>query len=107
EFDLAANGLEKAQKALRIVEDQLSKTRIAAPFDCTVLTRPVSIGQAVSGSGGFNSGTEVMTIANLKDMIVAAHVNQADVTRLKQGQSVEVQIESVPGLHMEGVVDRI
>ncbi|PYJ02271.1 MAG: hypothetical protein DME25_16375, partial [Verrucomicrobia bacterium] len=27
-----------------------------------------------------------MTIANLSDMVVNAHVNQADVTRLNQGQ---------------------
>lgn len=107
DYDLAQNALDKAQKALRQVEDQLSKTRIVAPFDCTVLTRPVSIGQAVSGSGGFNSGTEVMTIANLKDMIVNAHVNQADVTRMKIGQTVDIEIEAVPGLKFAGTVQRI
>jgi RND family efflux transporter MFP subunit len=107
DYDLAQNALERAQKALRQVEDQLSKTRIVAPFDCTVLTRPVSIGQAVSGSGGFNSGTEVMTIANLKDMIVNAHVNQADVTRMKIGQLVDIEIEAVPGLKFTGTVQRI
>jgi len=107
EFDLASNSLQKAESSLHLLEENISKTKILAPFDCTVLTRPVSIGQAVSGSAGFNSGTEVMTIANLNDMIVTAHINQADVTRLKQGQNVEVQIESVPGLRMEAVLDRI
>jgi RND family efflux transporter MFP subunit len=107
EFDLASNSLQRTESALHLLEESISKTKIMAPFDCTVLTRPVSVGQAVSGSAGFNSGTEVMTIANLNDMIVTAHINQADVTRLKQGQNVEVQIESVPGLRMEGVVDRI
>ncbi|HEY0550358.1 MAG TPA: HlyD family efflux transporter periplasmic adaptor subunit, partial [Verrucomicrobiae bacterium] len=75
--------------------------------DCTVLTRPVSLGQTVSGSAGFNSGTEILSIANLNDMIITAHINQADVTRMKNGQSVEVQVESVPGLRMKGVVQRI
>ena len=65
EFELAKNSLERAGKELHLLEDRLTKTKILAPFDCTVLTRPVSIGQAVSGSGGFNSGTEVLTIANL------------------------------------------
>ena len=54
DFELAQNSLEKSQKALDLVEDRLRKTKIMAPFDCTVLTRPVSIGQAVSGSGGFS-----------------------------------------------------
>ena len=104
---LAKNALERAEKALKQVEDKLAKTRIEAPFDCTVLTRPVSLGQTVSGSAGFNSGTEILSIANLNDMIITAHINQADVTRMKNGQSVEVQVESVPGLRMKGVVERI
>jgi HlyD family secretion protein len=104
---LAKNSLERAQKALKQVDDKLAKTRIEAPFDCTVLTRPVSLGQTVSGSGGFNSGTEILSIANLNDMIITAHINQADVTRMKNGQSVEVQVESVPGLKMKALVERI
>lgn len=107
EFELASNTLARANASLELLEDRLSKTRILAPFDCTVLTRPVSIGQAVSGSAGFNSGTEIMTIANLNDMIISAHVNQADVIRLSAEQEVEVQVESVPGLKLRGKVERI
>lgn len=107
EFDLATNALDRAEQSLRLVEDKLSKTRMQAPFDCTVLTRPVSLGQTVSGAAGFNSGTEIMTIANLNDMIVNAHVNQADVIRLSPGREVEIQAESVPGVKMKGLVERI
>jgi RND family efflux transporter MFP subunit len=107
EFDLAKNTLERSDKDLRLVEDRISKTKIVAPFDCTVLTRPVSVGQAVSGSGGFNSGTEVMTIANLQDMIIMAHINQADVAHLTNGQHVDINVESVNGLKMTGEVERI
>jgi HlyD family secretion protein len=107
QHDLARNTLERSQNTLELVRDRLSKTRIVAPFDCTVLTRPVSVGQAVSGSGGFNAGTEVLTIADLNDMVINAHVNQADVTRLQTGQEVEVQVEAVPGLKVVGVVERI
>ncbi len=90
DFDLAKNNLERSDKALKLIEDRLSKTKIMAPFDCTVLTRPVSVGQALSGSGGFNSGTEVMTIANLNEMIILAHISQADVTHLAANQPVDV-----------------
>ncbi|MFO1513840.1 MAG: efflux RND transporter periplasmic adaptor subunit [Verrucomicrobiota bacterium] len=107
EYDLAKNTLGRAEKAMELVQDRLRKTRIEAPFDCTVLTRPVSVGQAVSGSGGFNSGTEVLTIANLTDMIINAHINQADVARLSPKQEVDVQVEAVAGLKMVGKVERI
>lgn len=107
EFDLATNAIDRAEQSLMLVEDKLRKTRMDAPFDCTVLTRPVSLGQTVSGAAGFNSGTEIMTIANLNDMIVNAHVNQADVIRLSPGRELEIQAESVPGVRMKGIVERI
>jgi RND family efflux transporter MFP subunit len=106
-FDLARNALERAQRDLAIIEERLTYTEVRAPFDCTVLTRPVSVGQAVSGSGGFNSGTEVLTIADLNSMIINAQVNQADVPRLKPGEPVEISIEAVAGLKVTGQVERI
>jgi HlyD family secretion protein len=107
ELDLATNSVDRSEQSLRLVEDHISKTKIMAPFDCTVLTRPVSLGQTVSGAAGFNAGTEVMSIANLSEMVVNAHINQADVARLQSGQKVDIQVEAVPGLTMSGVIDRI
>lgn len=108
DYELAANSVERARTSLALTEEKLTKTRVKAPFDCTVLTRPISaVGQAVSGSGGFNSGTEVMTIANLADLVILAHVNQADVTRLRSGMEVRVAVEAVAGLIVTGLVERI
>ncbi len=106
-YELAKNSLERAEKALSIVEDRIAKTRIVAPFDCTVLTRPVAIGQAVSGSGGVGGGTEIMSIADLREMIITAHLNQADVISIKPGQEVSVSVEAVSGLKLKGHVERI
>ena len=106
-FDLSKNALERTEKDLATTDEQLTKTVVRAPFNCTVLTRPVSAGQAVSGSGGFNSGSEVLTIADLNNMIINAQVNQADVPRLKVGETVEVTVEAVPGLRVNGEVERI
>ncbi|MBI1840374.1 MAG: efflux RND transporter periplasmic adaptor subunit [Verrucomicrobia bacterium] len=107
DYDLAKNSLSKAEKALELMQDKMRKTRILAPFDCTVLTRPVSVGQSVSGSAGFNSGTEVITIADLNQLIINAHINQADITRLRVNQEVEVTVEAISGLKVMGTVERI
>lgn len=107
EYDLAKNSVERSNRELAILEERLTKTKIVAPFDCTVLTRPVSVGQAVSGSGGFNSGTEVLTIADLNQMVINAHINQADITHLVPNSEVGVSIEAVTGLTVTGVVERI
>ncbi len=106
-LEIAGNNLERTRKALQLVEDKLAKTKITAPFDCTILTRPVSVGQAVSGASGVNSGTEVLTIADLGELIINAHINQADVTRMSVDQKVQIEVEAVPGLKLVGRLDRI
>ena len=106
-LQIAQNNLERSRKALQLVEDKLSKTKILAPFDCTVLDRLVSRGQAVSGASGVNSGTLVLLIADLSQLMIYAHINQADVTRMKVEQEVQIEVEAVPGLKLKGRVDRI
>jgi len=49
----------------------------------------------------------VLTIADLNNMIINAQVNQADVPRLKVGETVEVTVEAVTGLRVTGEVERI
>ncbi|HEX7862067.1 MAG TPA: efflux RND transporter periplasmic adaptor subunit [Verrucomicrobiae bacterium] len=107
EYELAKNAVERSQREIAIIDERLTKTKILAPFNCTILTRPVSMGQAVSGSGGFNSGTEVLTIADLNNLVINAHINQADITRLRQDQQVDVAVEAVSGLNVVGTVERI
>jgi Barrel-sandwich domain of CusB or HlyD membrane-fusion len=49
----------------------------------------------------------VLTIANLADLVILAHVNQADVTRLRVGMEVRVAVEAVTGLMVTGRVERV
>lgn len=106
-LDIAGNNLERSRKALQLVEDKLSKTKITAPFDCTILDRKVSVGQAVSGASGVNNGTDVFIVADLSELIIYAHINQADVTRMTVDQKVQIEVEAVPGLKLWGRVARI
>jgi RND family efflux transporter MFP subunit len=102
EYDLAQNSLVRADRKLAILEDKLNKTKITSPMDGTVLTRPVVQGQVVIAAASVNSGTTLMTIANLSELIVETHVNQIDVARLKQDQQVKLRAESLKDSAMTG-----
>ena len=106
-YELSVISKDRAQNDYDLTAEKLSKTSVVAPFDCTVLSRPVSIGQAVSGSGGQSGGTEVMEVADLKNLIILSHVNQADVSRMKKNQNVSIEIEAVADLVVQGAVERI
>ena len=106
-YEQALISRDRSQNDYQLSLEKLSKTSVLAPFDCTVLSRPVSIGQAVSGTGGQSSGTEVMEIADLSNLIIQAHVNQADVARMNKEQPVKIEIEAITDLIIDGIVERI
>jgi len=99
EADLAIseNTLAKSRSRLQTVEDKLSKTKIVAPADGTVLDTLVIEGQVVVAAASVNSGTEIMTFADLSQLLINSHVNQVDAPRLIPGQEVEVNMSDSSG----------
>ena len=107
ELALAENSLVKSQRRLQLVEDRLRKTRVLAPTDGTVLTVPVIEGQVVIAAASVNSGTTLMTIANLTKLLVDTHINQVDVAKLELNQRVKLRAESFKEMEMEATISRI
>jgi RND family efflux transporter MFP subunit len=107
EFALAENALVKSERRLQLVEDKLRKTKVLAPTDGTVLTVPVVEGQVVIAAASVNSGTTLMTIANLSELKVETHVNQIDVTKLELGQVVQLRAESFKEIELAATISFI
>lgn len=91
---IAENTLEKARARLRTVEDRLSKTRIQAPADGTILDILVNEGQVVVAAASINAGTVLMSFADLSRLLIHSHVNQVDAPSLHVGQKLSV---AMPG----------
>lgn len=104
---IAENSWDKAKSRLQIVEDKLSKTRILAPSDGTVLDIPVNEGQVVVAAASVNSGTVLMTFADLSRLLIDSHVNQADAPRLVKDLPVEVNMPMTPESPVRAKIDTI
>jgi RND family efflux transporter MFP subunit len=107
EFDLARNAQRSAQSRLDTVLERITKTVIRAPLTGTVLTVPVAEGQIVVGAASVNSGTTLMTLADLSQMMIVANINQVDVARLSAGKKVVFSADPLPGVMMSGVIERV
>lgn len=109
EADLAIseNTLQKAKSRLQIVEDKLSKTRIVAPADGIPLNIPVKEEQVVVAAASVNSGTVLMTFADLSRLLIYSHVNQVDAPRLKEGLEVDVNVADTPEQPITARIDFI
>lgn len=91
DFRISENSLEKAERKLQTVNDRLSKTRVLAPGDGTILDVNVNEGQVVVGAASVNSGTMLLLFADLTRLLINAHVNQLDAGRLSVGQDMVIR----------------
>ena len=89
----------------RAVEQQaalnLSYTRITAPVDGTVGARTLRVGQFVQ------AGTQLMAVVPLDAVYVVANFKETQLTYVRNGQPVEVRIDSFHGTKLKGHVDSL
>jgi membrane fusion protein (multidrug efflux system) len=86
----------EAQAALN-----LSYTKIIAPVDGTVGARTLRIGQFVQ------AGTQLMAVVPLDAVYVVANFKETQLTHVRNGQPVEVRIDSFHSRKLRGHVDSL
>ena len=89
----------------RAVEQQmalnLSYTTIAAPVDGTIGARSLRVGQFVQ------AGTQLMAVVPLDAVYVVANFKETQLTHVRNGQPVEIRIDSFHGTKLRGHVDSL
>lgn len=102
--DVAEQGLRKTRQQLETIESRIEKSKIMAPLEGTVLSMPVVENQVVVGAASVNSGTVLMSVANLNDLIITSHVNQVDVAKLNIGMPFNFRVDSLGPVEMNGQI---
>jgi membrane fusion protein (multidrug efflux system) len=89
-------GAVEAQAALN-----LSYTKIIAPVEGTVGARTLRVGQFVQ------AGTQLMAVVPLDAVYVVANFKETQLTHVRNGQPVDVRIDSFHGTKLKGHVDSL
>src|SRR5687768_9747414 len=99
--------LEQSRASLQEAKDNLAKTRLTAPISGRVVRLAVEEGEvAVPGTFSRETGL-LMTVADLSVILAKVQVDETDVVRLKQKDSVEVSIDAYPDTTFTGRVTKI
>ena len=89
----------------RAVEQQmalnLSYTTITAPVDGTVGARSLRVGQFVQ------AGTQLMALVPLDAVYVVANFKETQLTHVRDGQPVEIRIDTFHAIKLRGHVDSL
>ncbi len=85
----------------------LRETKIKAPMSGTVTKKFVEVGELVSALNSFSGGTSIVQIADLKRLQVKLLINEIDVAKLKPQSHASVEVDAIPNVKFDGVVERI
>jgi multidrug efflux pump subunit AcrA (membrane-fusion protein) len=99
---VAEAGVKQAQVALDTAQAQLAKMQLTAPFDGTIGTVYARSGEVAQ------PGQSIVTLGNLGSLRVeTTDLSETDIARVKEGQSVNVTFDALPGQTITGKVARI
>jgi membrane fusion protein, multidrug efflux system len=97
----AAAQLDRARAVEQQAALNLSYTRITAPVDGTVGARSLRVGQYVQ------AGTQLMAVVPLDQVYVVANFKETQLTNVRNGQPVELRIDSFHAARLKGHVDSL
>ena len=82
-------------------ELNLSYTTITSPVDGTVGDRTLRVGQYVQ------AGTQLMAVVPLQAVYITANYKETDLTDVRPGQPVTIEVDTFPGVTVHGHVDSL
>ncbi len=104
----AAANVAQARAAVERADEELANATIRAPIRATVLTRDVEVGSPVSSilNLGANA-TLVMTLGDIERVFVRGRVDEADIGRVRVGQTARITTETFRERVFEGRLTQI
>jgi len=99
--------VKSSEASLKEARENLTRTAVFAPQDGTVSLLSVEKGERVQGASQFSAGTELMRIANLKNMEVHVEVNENDIVRVSIGDTCIIEVDAYLKDKFKGLVTEI
>ena len=95
---------DQQEAVLAEVRDNLDKTIITSPIDCTIVSLNAEIGEIVMIGTMNNAGTVILTVADLNTIEVEVEVDETDVARVQLDQEARISVDAFPDTTFKGVV---
>ncbi len=106
-YESAKANIVQNQASVAVMRDGLDKTVIVAPISGRVTALRAQMGEmAIQGVSNL-PGATLMVISDMNEINAEIRVNENEVVRLRLGQDVQVNVESLPGRVFLGKVFEI
>ena len=99
--------IAQARAGQAMVSDVLHKYSSFAPLDGMVTNLPVRVGESVVPGLQNQTGTLIMTIADMSLITSEVKVDETDIVNIKLGQTADITIDAIPNKTFKGHVTEI
>lgn len=99
----AAIALENARLSLQRAQDVLENYTITAPISGTVIEKNIKAGDNVNN---IESGS-LAVIYDLSYLKLEMNISELDLSKVQEGQEVDITADAIPGEVFQGKVDRV
>lgn len=99
-LDIARANIQRAQK-------DLDNTTISAPMDGVITKLNAEVGELVLVGTLNNAASVIMQVADLRDLLVKAKVDEANIAPVKAGQAAKVFLNAYPDKPFSATVERV
>lgn len=97
--------IQQAEAVFNSAKIDLNYARIVSPVDGIVVSKEVEVGQTVAAS--FQTPTLFNVAEDLTKMQIEASVIEADISKVKEGQTVEFNVDGYPDDVFYGIVMQV
>ena len=99
--------LKQSQSQVKMAEAELALTEVRAPFSGVLADRTTEVGEWITPAPPGVPIPPVLDLLAPRALYVSAPVDEVDSVRVKPGQEVRITVDSKPGEHFEGRLDRV
>lgn len=101
ELDSAQSAASAAQARVDVIQSTIEQKRIVAPFSGRLGLKLVDIGQELA------QGVGIVSLQSVDPMLVNFALPQQSLAEIKQGLSVRISTDAVPGRTFDGMITAI
>ena len=103
---LSANAqVVQGRASLDKAKIDLSYTNVVSPVDGIVISKEVELGQTVAAS--YQTPTLFLVAEDLTKMQIEVNISEADISKIKEGQRVDFNVDAYPTKTFEGKVSQV
>ena len=107
DFQQKQQNLELIRSGVASIGKYKLTSTVSAPITGTILNLQVEVGEPIISTESNQAATELMSLADMKDMVFKGSVSEQDAAHLRVGMPADITLASYPNIPITGELSQV